>query len=145
MITRLFITGFALFWLLNSTPGHAEEIADGPYSSMGLLVTTMFSCTLPEADKSSHCFVGVVSGVGGTMLSANTEVREWLPTAIGCGIGIAKEIRDHQGFGTADPYDAAWTCGAAALSSYATNGIITFYNNKGSPYVGVKLAFSTGK
>ena len=30
MITRIFVAGFALFWLLNITPAHAEQPADGP-------------------------------------------------------------------------------------------------------------------
>lgn len=124
---------FAFYLLLITPVGHAEEIADGPYLHIGIMVSTMAACAFLAPDDinaDTHCFGGVAETFLLEIGFANSEYRSWAPAAITCATGALWEIRDHQGFGVSSFKDFVWTCVPAITTNIGLNGIITFYNKK---------------
>jgi len=129
-----------LVLIFAASPIQAEEdlFADGPYLGIGIQVASLVGCSqASRSDLSSHCYVGLITGTWATIFSKNP----WIGTAIGCGLGAAKEAYDKNNGGVADGEDFAYTCGSAALSSYAMDNILTFYAVGKTPMVGIQKKF----
>lgn len=123
--------------LILSPPINAEEIADGPYLHMGVVVATMGACAFLAPDdinSDTHCFGAVAETFLLEIIFANTEYQSWAPAVGTCVTSALWEIRDHQGFGVADPKDFGWGCGPAILINYGLGGIFSFYNEKKKRY-----------
>lgn len=124
---------YAILALLLAFPAQAEDLFPD-----GLLLYTASlagGVVIPESDKQSHYYAGLIGGTWGTIFTKN----QWIGTATGCLLGAAKEIYDHNRNGVADEQDFYYTCAASALSSYATNNIIIYYKDR--PMVGVQKQF----
>jgi len=116
----------------------AEEIAGGPYLELGIYAGSLIGCSqAPRTDLSTHCYAGLITGTWATIFSKNP----WIGTAIGCGLGAAKEAYDKNNGGVADFEDFGYTCGSAAVSSYAINGMIKFYNVRQTSMIGIQKRF----
>ena len=123
--------------LLAVTSVKAEE-SGHPTEGLFIVTGLMYGCTQAQrSDLQSHCYAGLVGGTWGTIFTKNP----YWGTAIGCLLGGMKEYYDRLNYGVAAWDDFAYTCGAAAISSYGTDSIIKFYSVQGTPVVGIQKQF----
>lgn len=126
---------YAILALLIAFPAQAEEVDLFPKGLLLYTATLAGGAVIPESDKQSHYYFGLIGGTWGTIFTKNP----WIGTATGCIMGAGKEAYDRNNHGVADWEDFYYTCAASAISAYSTGQIIMYYKDR--PMVGIQKRF----